>query len=151
MTESPYFAIARELISAERERQIRDECWTLKHDDEHSDGEMLSAAVLYMNWGTDCAPLLRADGSPLGWPWDAQWWKPKDRKRNLERAGALMLAEKERLGRVIWNKHVGFKKIASQPHPVRVTIAVRGMPTDHVDHKLAICVRELAALLEVGR
>ena len=33
------------------------------------------------------------------WPWAAEWWKPKDCRRNLVRAGALILAEIERLDR----------------------------------------------------
>lgn len=33
------------------------------------------------------------------WPWDREWWKPKDRRRNLVRAAALLIAEIERLDR----------------------------------------------------
>jgi hypothetical protein len=33
------------------------------------------------------------------WPWSVQWWKPKDRRRDLVRAGALIVAEIERLDR----------------------------------------------------
>ena len=41
-------------------------------------------------------------GAPFGWPhtWDASWWKPKDRRRDLVRAGALIIAEIERLDRL---------------------------------------------------
>jgi hypothetical protein len=31
------------------------------------------------------------------WPWSFEWWKPKDRIRNLVRAGALIAAEIDRL------------------------------------------------------
>ena len=31
--------------------------------------------------------------------WDSEWWKPKDRRRDLIRAGALIVAEIERLDR----------------------------------------------------
>lgn len=34
---------------------------------------------------------------PIGWAW--KWWKPKDRRQNLVRAGALIAAEIERLDR----------------------------------------------------
>ena len=41
---------------------------------------------------------------PPDWPWDAAWWKPGDetdagRIRELEKAGALALAERDRLVR----------------------------------------------------
>ena len=38
--------------------------------------------------------------APKNWPWDAGWWKPSDRRRNLVKAGALILAEIERLDRL---------------------------------------------------
>lgn len=95
---------ATKKIHAERRRQIEIEGWTPEHDDTHSDGEMLRAAVLYYahaKLGPDDPPLtLREDGAPLGWPWDSQWWNPKDRERDLVRAGALCLAERERLRRI---------------------------------------------------
>jgi hypothetical protein len=33
------------------------------------------------------------------WPWDRKWWKPTDRRRDLVKAAALILAEIERLDR----------------------------------------------------
>jgi hypothetical protein len=33
------------------------------------------------------------------WPWSREWWQPKDRRRDLVRAGALIVAEIERLDR----------------------------------------------------
>lgn len=36
---------------------------------------------------------------PRGWPWGSSWWKPKDPRRDLVRAGALILAEIERIDR----------------------------------------------------
>jgi len=38
--------------------------------------------------------------APKNWPWNAGWWKPSDRRRNLVKAGALILAEIERLDRL---------------------------------------------------
>ncbi len=40
-----------------------------------------------------------ADKPPRSWPWDASWWKPKDRRSDLVRAAALLVAEIERLDR----------------------------------------------------
>lgn len=43
---------------------------------------------------------------PRLWPWDKNWWKPaqdnepQNRKRDIEKAGALLLAEWERLDRI---------------------------------------------------
>lgn len=87
------------LIQTERQRQINVEGWSPQHDDEHDDGEMArAAAIYYLNAKGECT--VGADGIPLGWPWDAQWWKPKDPLRDLVRAGALFTAEKERLFRM---------------------------------------------------
>jgi hypothetical protein len=36
---------------------------------------------------------------PQQWPWLSKWWKPKDRRRDLVRAAALVIAEIERLDR----------------------------------------------------
>jgi hypothetical protein len=82
---------ARDVL-AERRRQIEAEGWTPKHDDEHDTGEMAEAAASYAAYKFNGAV-------PLSWPWSAQWWKPKDRRSNLIRAGALILAEIERLDR----------------------------------------------------
>lgn len=39
------------------------------------------------------------EGIPRLWAWHSRWWKPKDRRCNLVRAGALIVAEIERLDR----------------------------------------------------
>lgn len=74
------------LILAERQRQIDIEGWTDSHDDDHGSSVLENAAYCYRDAEGPDAPM------PNEWPWSAQWWKPKDRKRNLERAGALYLA-----------------------------------------------------------
>ena len=78
-------------IAAERKRQIEVEGWTVEHDDKHSDGSLAMAATCY-------ATVYPLAGSY--WPWDIKWWKPKDRRRDLIRAGALIVAEIERLDRL---------------------------------------------------
>lgn len=79
-----------ELIAAERRRQIDVEGWTAEHDRQHTVLELSVAAAAYvMAKGPDAE-------MPQGWPWDAKWWKPKDRERNLVRAGALYLAAADR-------------------------------------------------------
>jgi len=90
---------ARDLIFAERRRQIEVEGWTPEHDDAHTEGELLRAAILYHRHGTGWGIPYHADGTPRWWPWEPKWWKPKDRRSDLIRAGALCLAEEERLSR----------------------------------------------------
>lgn len=91
-------------VIAERERQKAVEGWTPEHDDTHSDGEMAKAAACYaLNAGR--APEYR-DNSFIRsyWPWDWKWWKPKDRRRDLVRAAALIVAEIERMDRAALTK-----------------------------------------------
>lgn len=78
-------------IAAERKRQIEAEGWTVGHDDRHTDGALAKAATCYAS----VYPLAASY-----WPWDIKWWKPKDRRRDLVRAGALIVAEIERLDRL---------------------------------------------------
>lgn len=80
-------------IAAERRRQIEAEGWSEKHDDKHGLGELAVAAACYTR-GT------KWFGAEYVWPWSDTWWKPKDRRRNLVRAGALIVAEIERLDRI---------------------------------------------------
>lgn len=82
-------------VSAERRRQIEQEGWKPEHDDEHIRGEIASAAASYAVCG-----LKGGEALAIGiWPWSRSWWKPKDRRRDLVRAGALIVAEIERLDR----------------------------------------------------
>jgi len=80
-------------IAYERGRQEAVEGWTPEHDDRHTRGQMATAAACYLIAG----PL--GSERELLWPWSEEWWKPKDRRRDLVRAGALILAEIERLDR----------------------------------------------------
>lgn len=115
---------AIELIRAERQRQISEEGWTAEHDDAHDDGALLRAAVIYLHCDPARPMATPMNGDmPMAWPWAAQWWKPKDRKSNLIRSGALCLAEAERRARA---------GLSSQP----------------ADHKLALAVERLDAVLD---
>lgn len=86
-------------IIDERIRQIEVEGWTPEHDDEHDGDEMARAAACY------AAGEMIADATTGGtvWPWSEDWWKPTwpiDRRRELVKAGALIVAEIERLDRL---------------------------------------------------
>lgn len=91
---------ARDVL-AERRRQVETEGWTPERDDMHGDGQMAVAAGYY---ALSCGyPYERDIGhggrTPAYWPWAPSWWKPKDKRSNLVKAGALILAEIERIDR----------------------------------------------------
>lgn len=92
--ESRTFTTAATDVLAERQRQITAEGWTPEHDDEYQHCEMAVAAACYIMADDD----PRADVPEL-WPWPSEWWKPTDVRRDLVKAGALILAEIERLDR----------------------------------------------------
>lgn len=104
-------------IAAERRRQREVEGWTEAHDDEHTHGEMAQAAACYAT-PEKMFRRFRPSGKPvipppnaLTWPWDEGWWKPKDKLRNLERAGALIAAEIARI------KRAQAKRTPTRPPP----------------------------------
>lgn len=100
-----------EEIAAERYRQVRAEGWTEKHDDEHDDRSLAQAARCYIEHYVGRAWLLddpdggiaryAEDEMPYEWPdsWAEHWWKPKNPRRDLVRAAALIVAEIERMDR----------------------------------------------------
>lgn len=81
-------------VLTERQRQMRGEGYSLWRDDLYVNNELASAAASYVS----CAGQPRAQTTQ--WPWDSQTFKPStDRRRDLVKAGALILAEIERLDR----------------------------------------------------
>ena len=90
-------------IAAERDRQISAEDWTPEHDDAHGQGELAKAASCYALSST--AHPYALDKQLLRvWPW-ADGWKPKSPRADLVRAGALIVAEIERLDRAALAPH----------------------------------------------
>ena len=85
---------AIELIAAERQRQVNEVGWDESHDDNHCFEELAIAAGCY-------ALPPRIGVRSEHWPWDWNWWKPSpdNRIRELVKAGALIVAEIERLQR----------------------------------------------------
>ncbi|UVF98904.1 ead/Ea22-like family protein [Klebsiella pneumoniae] len=94
--ESRTVTAAAAAVLAERKRQVAAEGWTPGHDDEYEHGELADAAGCYALSSElfDCA-----GEPPRPWPWPDEWWKPTNRRRDLVKAGALILAEIERLDR----------------------------------------------------
>jgi hypothetical protein len=87
-------------IGLERQRQIEKEGWTKRHDSNHHNGELATAGAVY------AMPIQTRITSI--WPWDYSWYKPyhpqgcfvedaRGRVRELEKAGALIAAEIDRL------------------------------------------------------
>jgi hypothetical protein len=99
-------------IERERDRQIKEEGWTSDHDDEHEDGELALVAALY-------ATPIRLVDKKMDDPWPEYWLKKYDKRprdldgniletidmkrydriRTLEKAGALIAAEIDRIMR----------------------------------------------------
>ena len=84
---------SRARIQQERVRQVKDEGYTLARDAEYVNGELIAAGDCYFHRGM----YPDMEGVPVTWPWPADTFKPKDPESNFVRAGALALAEKERL------------------------------------------------------
>lgn len=124
-------------VAAERERQKSVEGWTLEHDDEHGMGQMAKAAAAYAYFGSldDSQRTKGGDADSYthflitrlfpvwgtsygGWGW--HWWKPKDQRRDLIRAAALIVAEIERLDRAADRASLS----AEQPNIGNVTDAL---------------------------
>lgn|GEM_PF-3001512 len=99
---------ARDVL-AERRRQVEDEQWTPEHDDRYRQRQLAMAAACYAAAVPVHDVLDYSDGKienrvpamPSAWPWAASWWKPGTARKNLVRAGALILAEIERLDRAL--------------------------------------------------
>lgn len=90
---------ARDVI-AERQRQVSVEGYSLFRDDIYIDGQMADAAAAYAT----CAGQPRS--MTTLWPWGSETFKPSnDRRRDLVKAAALLLAEIERLDRLPLIKH----------------------------------------------
>ena len=88
-------------IAMERIRQIKKEGWSPEHDDTHTENQLALAAACY---ALPLKFLVRSTKYPYQviddlWPWERKWWKPTpdNRIRELEKAGALIAAEIDRL------------------------------------------------------
>ncbi|HFH4393171.1 TPA: hypothetical protein ACGJWW_006583 [Pseudomonas aeruginosa] len=82
-------------VQAERRRQIEAEGWTPEHDDKHNGGELADAAACYALWAGGINPGNWREF----WPWAPEWLRHSEPRRMLVKAGALILAEIERLDR----------------------------------------------------
>jgi hypothetical protein len=87
-------------IAKERKRQIEEEGWDIDHDIlANNDNQLALAAAVYATPKSDRGKYNSFDGIlTMLWPWNLKWYKPsKNRIRELEKAGALIAAEIDRL------------------------------------------------------
>ncbi|MBA1302743.1 hypothetical protein G7028_29895 [Pseudomonas carnis] len=88
-------------VLAERIRQIQVHCFYPEQDEEYVNGDLAQAGACYAieaaKQATETADAMRL--VPEAWPWMAASWRPHDQRRNLVKAGALILAEIDRLDR----------------------------------------------------
>lgn len=97
LTETPI-----KLIADERQRQIDKEGFSLRHDDLHVEDELANAAACYaLNYRIADKEIWDKPLVDLIWPFYPGDYKPEEsRIRNLVKAGALIVAEIERLQRI---------------------------------------------------
>lgn len=91
-----HFSPAAADVLNERRRQIEEEGRKPDLDDAYPGGALAAAGGCYALFA-DSYP--NAGQPPKPWPWVESWWKPKDFRRDMVRAAALILAEIEKFDR----------------------------------------------------
>lgn len=86
-------------VISERQRQRAVEGWTSEHDDAYQNSELADAAACYAINAHN-----QGFSTPAHWPWAPDWWKQSGPRRDLVKAGALILAEIERIDRAAAGK-----------------------------------------------
>jgi hypothetical protein len=107
------FRAVVEAVADERLRQVTDEGFTAAADDGYRQNELSLAAAAYLVHGTSGnrskgVGKRLPDGKfktfsvPEFFPrtWLPEWFKPKNRRRDLVRAAALIIADIERIDRL---------------------------------------------------
>jgi hypothetical protein len=88
-----------ELIAIERKRQIEELGFDYTNDSLYANNQLEQAAATYALLPVMSKAMLKEDGVPYLWPWDAKYFNPtpNDRIKELTKAGALIAAEIDRL------------------------------------------------------
>lgn len=92
-------AAALDLLK-ERDRQINSKGHSSEQDDQYMNGELADAGSVYAFWANTFNLGLIAHTPPSCWPWPPEHWKPTSQRHMLIKAGALILAELDRLDRL---------------------------------------------------
>lgn len=104
---SEYSKAALDVIG-ERNRQIEQEYYSIEHDDSYQNNELPRAAASYLNnvvsrgWVFNSVygpEAYQSEEVPDLWPWSDEHWKPKNPRRDLVKAAALIIAEIDRMDR----------------------------------------------------
>ena len=85
-------------IADERQRQVDAEGYNTENDADYKAGELANAALAYvevaaMDLAAGGHSHIATRAPPACWPWHRLWWKPRDARRDLVRAGALIAAQ----------------------------------------------------------
>lgn len=111
----------------ERMRQLSTEGFSRERDDGYVNGQLGFAAASYAyaaslpkRFRGRVTGIYSIDNDPIlrdMWPatWSKKWWKPNDRRHDLVKAGALILAEIERLDRAAERQAHGCQACGSVP------------------------------------
>lgn len=105
-TQRPTWSVGVRDLLTERRRQAREEGYTPERDDTYTRGQLAEAASAYAFWAAPQGnnPDAHVDylkpKPPKIWPWGPEQWKPANQRLMLIKAGALILAELERLDRL---------------------------------------------------
>jgi hypothetical protein len=95
-------------VIGERFRQLDDEGFSCERDSSYQRGELAAAAAAYASVAATVISEGKTNTSHMlttAWPFDRTWWKPTTPRRDLVKAGALILAEIERLDRAAAHSH----------------------------------------------
>jgi hypothetical protein len=94
-------SIGISLIRNQRQRQVAVHGYTFEHDDHHVHGELARAAACYARLAATQQDIPDVTMlPPQDWPFAPDEWHPSANPlHNLERAGALLAAEIDRLYR----------------------------------------------------
>lgn len=116
---SPNFALDRVIkdLRDEREAHLKREVFTNERDDSYIDHSLALAAAAYAIESTGDQYEL-ADSV---WPesWDRSWLKSTTSRRDLIKAGALIIAEIERLDRAEVRRKLAEEARAKQPASIQ--------------------------------
>ncbi|MBI5520238.1 MAG: hypothetical protein HY916_09275 [Desulfovibrio sp.] len=164
-----------ERITDERKRHIEIHGWTPEHDAQHTQGELLQAAVCYAQFaaiqerGEPFLPGGMVVGlwNPISddtWPrgWRPSWWRPSsDPARNMEKAGALIAAALDRraaLGRTpgcpckARSAVADAEKVEEMPGQAPPVLVTENFPCEcglHLDLPPRSCADILADILQL--
>lgn len=99
-SQRPTWSVAVQDILSERRRQMHQEGYTPEGDDRYTQGQLADAACAYAFRAKIMhLPGMLCEPQPATWPWGGRSWKPTNQRGMLVKAGALILAELDRLDR----------------------------------------------------